>query len=46
MLEEFGKREFSEVAYFNFDGNEGLKSLFEYDFDVERIIDELSSIVL
>lgn len=46
LLEEFGKREFSEVAYFNFDGNEGLKSLFEYDFDVERIIDELSSIVL
>ena len=46
LIEEFGKREFTEVAYFNFDGNEGLKALFEYDFDVDRIIDELGSIVL
>ena len=45
LLDIFGKREFKEVAYFNFDGNEGLKSLFEYDFDVERIIDELGSII-
>ena len=34
LLDIFGKREFKEVAYFNFDGNEGLKYLFEFDFDV------------
>lgn len=28
-----------------FDGNTGLKSIFDYDFDVERIIDELSNVV-
>ena len=45
LLDEFGKREFEDVAYFNFDGNTGLISLFEFDFDVERIIDELGSII-
>lgn len=33
------------MAYFNFDGNRGLQAVFEYDFDTERIIDELGSIV-
>lgn len=45
LLKEFGKHEFEETAYFNFDGNERLQSLFNYDLDVERIIDELSSVV-
>lgn len=45
LLDEFGKREFEDVAYFNFDGNTGLISLFEFDFDIERIIDELGSII-
>lgn len=41
----FGEQEFSDVAYFNFDGNDGLKSVFDYDFDTERITDELGSVV-
>ena len=45
LIKEFGEKEFSDVAYFNFDGNEGLKSVFEYNFDTQRIIDELGSVV-
>ena len=45
LIKEFGKKEFVDTAYFNFDGNEGLKAIFDYDFDVERIIDELSNVV-
>lgn len=45
LLREFGKTEFEETAYFNFDGNTGLISIFEYDFDVERILSELSDTV-
>lgn len=45
LIKEFGKREFPDVAYFNFDGNEGLHSVFDYNFDTARIIDELGSIV-
>ena len=37
------KKAFESTAYFNFDGNAGLKSIF--DFDVERIVDELANIV-
>lgn len=36
---------FENMAYFNFDGNAGLQSVFEYDFDVKRIVDELGSII-
>ncbi len=45
IIRKFGKEEFEEMAYFNFDGNEGLQSIFDFDFDVERIIDELGSVV-
>lgn len=45
IKEEFGKREFSDVAYFNFDGDTGLQSVFDYNFDTDRIIDELGSVV-
>ena len=45
LIREFGKREFEETAYFNFDGNAGLQSVFEYDFNVERIIDELGNMI-
>ncbi len=45
IIKEFGRKEFEDMAYFNFDGNTGLKSVFEYDFNVERIIDELSNVV-
>lgn len=45
LIREFGKAEFSDVAYFNFDGEEGLQSVFDYNFDTERILDELGSVV-
>ncbi len=46
LIKEFGQSEFDDMAYFNFDGNVGLKSIFEFDFDVNRIIDELGSVIL
>ena len=45
-IKEFGDREFDDMAYFNFDGNKGLHSIFEHDFDTDRIIHELESVVL
>lgn len=45
LIKEFGENEFEDVAYFNFDGNEALQSVFEHDFNTDRIIDELGSIV-
>ncbi len=45
LVKEFGMNEFEDMAYFNFDGNTGLKSIFEYDFDTNRIIDELGSVI-
>ena len=45
LIKEFGENEFEDMAYLNFEGNAALKSVFEYDFDTDRIIDELGSIV-
>ncbi len=45
LIKEFGRMEFEEMAYFNFDGNTGLKSIFDYDFNVERIMDELGNVI-
>lgn len=42
IIKELGQNEFEDMAYFNFDGNTGLKSIFDFDFDIERIIDELN----
>lgn len=46
IIKKFGedKENFIDMAYFNFDGNTGLHAVFDYDFDVERIIDELANI--
>lgn len=46
LIKEFGSNEFEDVAYCNFDGNEGIKTIFNYDFDINRILEELGSIVL
>lgn len=46
LIKEFGEKEFEDMVYFNFDGNAGLHSIFEYDFDTDRIIGELGSTVL
>ncbi|MDD7023832.1 MAG: AAA family ATPase [Oscillospiraceae bacterium] len=45
LIREFGQSDFEETAYFNLDGNVGIQSIFEYDFDVDRILSELGSIV-
>ena len=46
LIKQFGETEFDDLAYLNFDGDTGLQSVFEYDFDTARIIDELESVVL
>lgn len=45
VCKEFGEKYFEDTAYFSFEGNQALASVFEYDFDVERIIDELGNII-
>lgn len=41
LLKEFGKRYYESCAYFNFEENDALKSVFEKDYDTSRIIFEL-----
>ena len=41
ILKEFGKENYQDVAYFNFDNDENLKSLFEYTKDPNRILEQL-----
>lgn len=38
LLEEFGRNEFENVAYINFEEQQQLANLFEADFDTERIL--------
>ncbi|MCD8303203.1 MAG: ATP-binding protein [Prevotellaceae bacterium] len=38
ILNKFGKEEFSNVAYINFDDNEATKKLSFQDYDIQRII--------
>ncbi len=32
VLKEFGEKYFEDTAYFNFEGDRGLASVFKYDF--------------
>ncbi len=45
LCRKFGETCFEDVAYFYFEGNRRLASVFQYDLDVERIIDELGNII-
>lgn len=45
LIREFGKNEFEEVMYFNFESQRSLHSIFDYDFNVHRILDELGSLM-
>ena len=38
IMKEFGKNNYKNVAYINFDGNDRMKRLFEEDYDINRII--------
>ena len=46
ILKSFGAEYFEDTAYFNFEEIENLSSIFEHDFNVDRIVDELGSLVL
>lgn len=41
ILKEFGKEEYENVAYFNFDHDESLKELFKNTKDPQRILEQL-----
>jgi hypothetical protein len=38
IMKEFGKREFEQVVYLNFESSSRLRDLFTVDFNIERII--------
>lgn len=38
LMKEFGKTQFNQTVYLNFEQNKRLKSLFTDDFDIKRII--------
>lgn len=44
IAKSFGEEQFEQVAYFNFEGNDALSSVFEYNLDVRRIVRELEII--
>jgi len=44
VLKEFGERFFDSVCYINFESNSNYISVFDYNFDVNRIIKELELI--
>ena len=44
-LKEFGRTEFEDLAYFNFEEDDTLSSVFDHDLKVDRILDELGSVV-
>lgn len=41
LLKEFGKRYYEDIAYFNFEETGALNTVFEKDYDVQRIVLEL-----
>lgn len=38
IMKEFGKNNYKNIAYINFDGNDRMKRLFEEDYNIDRII--------
>jgi len=45
ICKEFGETYFEDTAYFYFEGNKGLASVFDYDFNIDRILDELGNVI-
>lgn len=41
IMKEFGKNNYKNIAYINFDGNDRMARLFENDFNIDRIIQGL-----
>lgn len=42
LLEEFGRKEFKNTFYLNFEKNKALAKIFSYNLEPKRIIDEIS----
>jgi len=38
LMKEFGKNEYEQIAYINFESSKSLNTLFTEDYDVDRII--------
>ena len=45
ILKEFGENNYDNVAYFNFDHDDGLENLFLNTKDPKRIIEQLSLVI-
>lgn len=44
LLREFGMNEYGQLAYFSCDKSEDVRKLFDKDYDVERIVRQLSAL--
>lgn len=44
-IKEFGSKYFRSIVYLNFEENEHFKDIFDYDFDVQRIIKEIQTLM-
>lgn len=44
LLKEFGERNYQNVAYINFDNNPEIAAMFNLDYDVTRLVDEIKNI--
>ena len=44
LLKQFGQECFEDLAYYNFEEDDTLNSVFDHDLKVDRIIDELGNI--
>lgn len=44
LLKEFGERNYQNVAYINFDNNPEIAAMFNLDYDVARLVDEIKNI--
>ncbi len=38
LMKEFGRREYEQVVYINFESSDSLKSIFKEDFEISRLI--------
>ncbi|MFT3677566.1 MAG: AAA family ATPase [Chitinophagaceae bacterium] len=41
LMKEFGRQQYEQVAYINFESSVSLKSLFNDNFDIRRILNAL-----
>jgi hypothetical protein len=44
-IKQFGSEYFEHLVYLNFEGDESLKTIFDYNFDIERILAEIEILV-